>query len=90
MSRSYIREFAEWRKWREEAGLSDIFDNPEDAGIDTHFRVGQQVVYTNEFGGKFAPKTICGFCPPSIHGRCVYIDDDSYWMPVRLSEIEIF
>lgn len=41
--RDYSKDFAEWRKWRDEKGLPPIYDNPADAGIETDFRVGQQV-----------------------------------------------
>lgn len=48
--RDYSKDFAEWRKWRDEKGLPPIYDNPADAGIETDFRVGQQVSFTNEYG----------------------------------------
>ena len=30
--RDYSKDFAEWRKWRDEKGLPPIYDNPADAG----------------------------------------------------------
>ena len=51
--RDYSKDFAEWRKWRDEKGLPPIYDNPADAGIETDFRVGQQVSFTNEYGVRF-------------------------------------
>lgn len=47
--RDYSKDFAEWRKWRDEKGLPPIYDNPADAGIETDFRVGQQVSFTNKY-----------------------------------------
>ena len=29
--RDYSKDFAEWRKWRDEKGLPPIYDNPADA-----------------------------------------------------------
>lgn len=40
--RDYSKDFAEWRKWRDEKGLPPIYDNPADAGIETDFRVGSR------------------------------------------------
>ena len=62
--RDYSKDFAEWRKWRDEKGLPPIYDNPADAGIETDFRVGQQVSFTNEYGVRFEPHVIMGFCKP--------------------------
>ena len=31
--RDYSKDFAEWRKWRDEKGLPPIYDNPADAGF---------------------------------------------------------
>lgn len=56
--RDYSKDFAEWRKWRDEKGLPPIYDNPADAGIETDFRVGQQVSFTNEYGVRFEPRRI--------------------------------
>lgn len=64
--RDYSKDFAEWRKWRDEKGLPPIYDNPADAGIETDFRVGQQVSFTNEYGVRFEPHIIMGFCKPSF------------------------
>ena len=69
--RDYSKDFAEWRKWRDEKGLPPIYDNPADAGIETDFRVGQQVSFTNEYGVRFEPHIIMGFCKPELSGRCV-------------------
>lgn len=64
--RDYSKDFAEWRKWRDEKGLPPIYDNPADAGIETDFRVGQQVSFTNEYGVRFEPHVIMGFCKPEL------------------------
>ena len=72
--RDYSKDFAEWRKWRDEKGLPPIYDNPADAGIETDFRVGQHV--------------IMGFCKPELSGRCVYLDYDCYWFPTELKSLK--
>lgn len=85
--RDYSKDFAEWRKWRDEKGLPPIYDNPADAGIETDFRVGQQVSFTNEYGVRFEPHIIMGFCKPELSGRCVYLDYDCYWFPTELKSL---
>lgn len=66
--------------------LSDVIQNPE-----TDFQKGQQVMFTNEYGVKFGAYEILGFCqnPEQFYGRCVYLDKESYWFPVRPSEITL-
>lgn len=78
--RDYSKDFAEWRKWRDEKGLPPIYDNPADAGIETDFRVGQQVSFTNEYGVRFEPHVIMGFIKdstlaPYIRNIIKQIDD---------------
>ena len=63
-------------------------DNPADAGIETDFRVGQQVSFTNEYGVRFEPHVIMGFCKPELSGRCVYLDYDCYWFPTELKSLK--
>lgn len=85
--RDYSKDFAEWRKKR--AGVErPIYDNPADAGIETDFRVGQQVSFTNEYGVRFEPRVIMGFCKPELSGRCVYLNYDCYWFPAKLESLK--
>lgn len=85
--RDYSKDFAEWRKKR--AGAErPIYDNPADAGIETDFRVGQQVSFTNEYGVRFEPHVIMGFCKPELSGRCVYLNYDCYWLPTKLESLK--
>ena len=86
--RDHSKDFAEWRKWRDEKGLPPIYDDPADAGIETDFRVGQQVSFTNEYGVRFEPHVIMGFCKPELSGRCVYLDYDCYWFPTKLKSLK--
>lgn len=75
--RDYSKDFAEWRKWRDEKGLPPIYDNPADAGIETDFRVGQQVSFTNEYGVRFEPHIIIGILQTGAFG------------PVRLPRLRL-
>lgn len=64
--------------------LSDVVPNPE-----RELYKGQKVMFTNEYGITFGAYEILGFCEPCLNGRCVYIDDDSYWFPTRPSELRV-
>lgn len=47
-------------------------------------KVGQKVTFVNDYGVYFENHEILGFCDPEkigLYGRCVYIDDDSFWFP---------
>lgn len=47
-------------------------------------RPGDRVTYTNDQGVTFHGKTVKGFTKAvGEDGRCVYIDSDSWWFPVR-------
>ena len=87
---NYSKDFAEWRKWRDEQGWPPIYDDQADAGIETEFRVGQQVSFTNEYGVRFEPFEILGFCKPTpeLPDRCVYISCDCHWFPKKLESLK--
>lgn len=88
--RDYSKDFADWRKWRDEQGWEPIYDDPADAGIETDLRVGQQVTFTNRYGVRFEPHVIMGFCKPTseLPDNCVYIDYDCYWFPTKLESLK--
>lgn len=50
------------------------------------FRIGEDVVYTNDYGVKFAAKVL-GYAPESNslykYGNRYFLDKDSYWYPVK-------
>ena len=51
-------------------------------------RKGLVVMFTNEFGLTFGPHEILGFTPePTLSGRSVYLDKDSYWLPARPEDL---
>lgn len=88
--RDYSKDFTAWRKRRDEQGEPPIYDDPTDAGIETGFRVGQQVSFTNDYGVRFEPLKIMGFCKPTpdMYGRCVYLNYDCYWFPATLESLK--
>lgn len=52
------------------------------------FKKGDIVTFTNEFGVSFQDREILGFTEPNEYGRCVYLDNSSYWFPVKLKELK--
>ena len=52
------------------------------------FKVGDKVIFTNEYGVKFSPREVTGFYKPEqtsmqyALGKRYHIDSDSPWMPV--------
>lgn len=68
---SHKASFLEWAK--KQTNISDSYPA-------TGFKLGQKVIYTNEYGVSFGPMEVLGFnldvCPEE---RSVYVDSDSYW-----------
>lgn len=81
---NHKKEFVKWsstRKW--------IHETPEMAGINTTLKKGDIVVYTNDYGAKFAPLEVMGFCRIEyLHGNCVFLNTDCYWMPVKIDSLK--
>lgn len=82
----------EWLRKGNEAGhfvqrLSDIVPNPN---ID--FKPGDRVVFTNDFGVSFSNMTIIAISKYNYlwyYGHCIYLDNDSYWYPVKPESLSI-
>jgi hypothetical protein len=54
------------------------------------FCVGDRVMFTNDYGVTFGPRTITGFREPDpdfLPERTIYIDSDSPWFPVKPSQL---
>jgi hypothetical protein len=54
------------------------------------FALGDQVMFTNDNGVTFGPKTITGFREPDpdfLPDRTIYIDSDSPWFPVKPEQL---
>ena len=56
------------------------------------FKVGEDVEYTNPQGVKFGPRRIIGFVPDPdpdfLPDNLVYINSDSPWYPVKVSQLK--
>ena len=89
MSRSHKEDFLRWRAEREAEGmefynsLSEVMDTKDDLAV------GDIVAFTNDFGVVFGPKEVLAFGKPQMGGRCVYIDNDSYWFPDRPDQLTV-
>lgn len=85
-------EIRDWLRECNEAGhfvqrLSDIVPNPK---ID--FKVGDRVIFTNDYGVSFPDHTIIAIGKDvglRKYGRCIYLDKDSYWAPVKPESLSI-
>ena len=57
--------------------------------VSCNFKVGDKVIFTNEYGVKFFLK-VRGFASPvHEHGRFVYVFTDCWWFPVNPSTLSI-
>lgn len=88
--KSYKSEFDKWvRRYKERVypKLSDVLpDVSPDSEEDV--KVGDTIMFTNDYGVTFGPHTVLGFCE-LWHGRCVYFDHESYWCPARPDQIKL-
>lgn len=59
------------------------------APIECDLKVGDRVIYKNDFGSKFGPFEVIGFEKKEdiSGGRFVYLNKDSYWFPVKAEQL---
>ena len=59
------------------------------APIECGLKVGDRVIYRNDFGVKFGPFEVIGFEKKEdiSGGRFVYLNSDSYWFPVKAEQL---
>ena len=59
------------------------------APIECGLKVGDRVIYKNDFGVKFGPFEVIGFEKKEdiSGGRFVYLNSDSYWFPVKAEQL---
>ena len=59
------------------------------APIECDLKVGDRVIYKNDFGVKFGPFEVIGFEKKEdiSGGRFVYLNKDCYWSPVRAEQL---
>lgn len=80
----YQNKFKEWAKTNEPQDLQEC---PRDFDL----KIGDKVIYTNDYGVEFKGHTIVGFTNDHFlfkYGNCVYLDKDSYWCPVKPESLE--
>ena len=78
--RSYEFEFyrdAKLKNW----DVVDSFPNCD-------LKVGDIVTFTNDYGVSFKGNKVLGFLSKPDNNRCVYLDFDCYWFPVRIDELQ--
>lgn len=59
------------------------------APIECGLKVGDRVIYKNDFGIKFGPFEVIGFEKKEdiSGGRFVYLNKDCYWSPVKAEQL---
>ena len=59
------------------------------APIECGLKVGDRVIYRNDFGVEFGPFEVIGFEKKEdiSGGRFVYLNSDSYWFPVKAEQL---
>jgi len=76
-------------KWADEKNV-EIFDKLSDVLPDCKVEMikGQTCTFRNYCFVDFPGHTIMGFCKPGdLRGRCVYLDNNSFWMPIHPESI---
>jgi len=54
------------------------------------FKVGDKVIFTNDAGVSFSPRTIFGIeDKPRSWGGQFYIHNDAWWHPAKLEQIKL-
>lgn len=76
-----FREFIEREKIKLYDNLSDVIET------DIQLSVGDRIMFTNDYGVKFGPFEVLGFCEPHKYGDCIYFEQEAYWSPCRVSQI---
>jgi hypothetical protein len=75
-----------------EAAIEKFIENhcQKTPPVECGFKVGDVVTFTNEYGVKFENLVIFGFAKDdSFYGRFIHLFKDSYWFPVRPSELKL-
>lgn len=58
------------------------------APIDSPFKVGDVVTYTNSYGVAWHGELVIGFSEPDDHGRFIHLDSDSWWVLHSIDELK--
>ena len=84
MTIDHTEAFKEWASRNEPnlfSSLSDVMDSEMD------LKIGDKVMFTNDYGVVFGPYEVLGFCNPSKWGNCVYLNKSSYWFPCKVEQL---
>lgn len=58
--------------------------------IDINFKVGDRVIFTNDYGFSFGPYTIQGISKNyDVNGRRIFIDKESFWFPCSAKNLKL-
>ena len=81
---SYKRQFSEFV---ERANVK-LFENLSDVmDADVQLKVGDRIMFTNDYGITFGYYEVLGFCEPDEYGHCIYFDHAAYWYPCRVNQV---
>lgn len=84
----YKRDFKRWRAGQEKQGRR-FYNKLSDVVIPVkNFKVGDMVMFTNNYGVVFGPMEVLAFCMPE-YDRCVFLDKSSYWFAVRPDQLTL-
>lgn len=86
LKRSIKERFIE----RVKNGKIEMFNTLEEVLPNNPFdlKIGDTVMFTNDYGVTFGPHEILGFSKGDLNGRYVYLDYDCFWFPAKIESLE--
>lgn len=54
---------------------------------DIDLKIGDYVLFINDYGAIFGPNKVLGFCKPNDVNGCIYLNHDCYWYPTQIDKI---
>lgn len=54
---------------------------------DIDLKIGDYVLFINDYGAIFGPNKVLGFCKPNDVNGCIYLNHDCYWYPTQIHKI---
>lgn len=76
------RHKSEFQQWVKQYGVKVNTSTP---GSD--LKVGQKVIFKNDYGVSFSPFEVLGFYEQPRNGRCVFLSKDNFWFGARLDQL---
>ena len=63
----------------------------QESPVETEFKLGQRVVFVNDYGVIFPDREIIGFAADdSFYGRFIHINTDCYWFAVKPESLRTY